>query len=82
VVRVLAFSFQLNGKHFPCAVIRWFNQIGDTTDPDTGQWRHAESDLPFERIPRTVTVVEVSDISVGFKFVAPQLEHQDRGKIS
>jgi hypothetical protein len=36
VASVLAFSFQLNGKHFPCAVVRWFNQIGDTTDPDTG----------------------------------------------
>jgi hypothetical protein len=31
-------SFQLNDEHFPCAVVRWFNQIGDTTDPDTGMW--------------------------------------------
>ena len=39
VPRVLAFfSFRQNGKHFPCAVIHWFNQIGDAPDSDTGMW--------------------------------------------
>jgi hypothetical protein len=39
VARVLAFfSFRRNGKYFPCAVIRWFNRIGDAPDPDTGMW--------------------------------------------
>ncbi|OAX31919.1 hypothetical protein K503DRAFT_702939, partial [Rhizopogon vinicolor AM-OR11-026] len=37
VARVLAFfSFRWNGKHFPCAVICWFNHIGDAPDSDTG----------------------------------------------
>jgi len=39
VARVLSFfSFRQNGKHFPCAVIHWFNRIGDAPDSDTGMW--------------------------------------------
>lgn len=39
VARVLAFfSFRLNSRHFPCAVICWFDRSSDIVDPDTGIW--------------------------------------------
>ncbi|KAG2153474.1 uncharacterized protein EDB93DRAFT_1248739 [Suillus bovinus] len=39
VVRVMAFfSLRHHGRRIPCAVIRWFNRVGDAPDPDTGMW--------------------------------------------
>ncbi|KAG1847891.1 hypothetical protein F4604DRAFT_1661767 [Suillus subluteus] len=39
VARVLTFfSFRLRGKQYPCAVARWFNQVGDAPDDQTGMW--------------------------------------------
>ncbi|KIJ05455.1 hypothetical protein PAXINDRAFT_93461, partial [Paxillus involutus ATCC 200175] len=39
VVRVLAFfSFIFQGELYPCAVVCWFNHIGDEPDEDTGMW--------------------------------------------
>jgi hypothetical protein len=39
IVRVLLFfSFDLGGKVFPCALVRWFTVIGDGPDEDTGMW--------------------------------------------
>ncbi|KAG1732554.1 hypothetical protein EDB19DRAFT_2003517 [Suillus lakei] len=39
VVHVLCFfSFTVRGTTFPCAVIRWFDTVGDSADEDTGLW--------------------------------------------
>ncbi|KAG1844111.1 hypothetical protein C8R48DRAFT_750903 [Suillus tomentosus] len=39
VARVRAFfSFQYQGKVYPCAVIRWFDKVDDAADEDTGMW--------------------------------------------
>lgn len=32
------FSFTFRGSTFPCAVIRWFDTVGDSADEDTGLW--------------------------------------------
>jgi hypothetical protein len=39
VARVLTFfSFRLRGGFYPCAVVRWFNRVGNTPDDETGLW--------------------------------------------
>ncbi|KAG2121641.1 hypothetical protein BD769DRAFT_1361185, partial [Suillus cothurnatus] len=39
VARVCAFvSFQYRGEVYPCAVIHWFDKVGDAADEDTGMW--------------------------------------------
>jgi hypothetical protein len=39
VAHVMAFfSLRQHGKQVPCAVVRWFNRVGDAPDPDTGMW--------------------------------------------
>ena len=39
VVRVLTFfSFYFRGTYYPCAVVHWFNRVGDEPDEDTGMW--------------------------------------------
>ncbi|KAG2347028.1 hypothetical protein BDR05DRAFT_974138 [Suillus weaverae] len=39
VVRICAFfSFNYGGTTYPCAVVRWFNIVGDLPDEDTGMW--------------------------------------------
>jgi len=32
------FSFSLRAVRYPCAVIRWFDKVGDDADEDTGMW--------------------------------------------
>ncbi|KAG1902160.1 uncharacterized protein F5891DRAFT_1127780 [Suillus fuscotomentosus] len=39
IARVLCvFSFTFQGMTYPCAVIRWFDTVGDSPDEDTGMW--------------------------------------------
>ncbi|KIM63519.1 hypothetical protein SCLCIDRAFT_24187 [Scleroderma citrinum Foug A] len=39
VARVLCFfAFKTQGKQYPCAVVRWFDCIGDMPDETTGMW--------------------------------------------
>ncbi|KAG1759774.1 hypothetical protein EDD22DRAFT_782075, partial [Suillus occidentalis] len=39
VARIRAFfSFNYGGTLYPCAVVRWFDIIGDSPDEDTGMW--------------------------------------------
>ncbi|KAG0698924.1 hypothetical protein DFH29DRAFT_1016390 [Suillus ampliporus] len=39
IARVHAFfSFNYAGTAYPCAVVRWFDVIGDSPDPETGMW--------------------------------------------
>ncbi|KAG1857467.1 hypothetical protein F4604DRAFT_1589831 [Suillus subluteus] len=39
IARVMAFfSLSQNAKWVPCAVVCWFNRVGDAPDPDTGMW--------------------------------------------
>ncbi|KIK21860.1 hypothetical protein PISMIDRAFT_12004 [Pisolithus microcarpus 441] len=47
IARVFAFfAFKYKGIHYPCAVIRWFDKIGDSPDEDTGMWMVRPSFLP------------------------------------
>ncbi|KAG1850945.1 hypothetical protein F4604DRAFT_1687040, partial [Suillus subluteus] len=39
VARIMAFfSLRQHGRRIPCAVVCWFNRVGNTPDPDTGMW--------------------------------------------
>ncbi|KAG0704753.1 hypothetical protein DFH29DRAFT_801360, partial [Suillus ampliporus] len=39
IAHVMAFfSLQQHGRWNPCAVIHWFNWVGNAPDPDTGMW--------------------------------------------
>ena len=39
VARILAFfSFYFRGTHYPCALVHWFDRVGDKPDKDTGMW--------------------------------------------
>ncbi|KAH7923128.1 hypothetical protein BV22DRAFT_1016022 [Leucogyrophana mollusca] len=39
VARILCFfSFKHDHETYPCAVIHWFDKVGDTADEDTGMW--------------------------------------------
>ncbi|KAG2109010.1 uncharacterized protein F5147DRAFT_576357, partial [Suillus discolor] len=39
IAQVLTFfSFRLRDVRYPCAVVRWFNQVGNAPDDDTGMW--------------------------------------------
>ena len=39
IARVLCFfSFKTQGKQYPCAVVRWFDRVGDMPDQTTGMW--------------------------------------------
>ncbi|KAG2098388.1 uncharacterized protein F5147DRAFT_754784 [Suillus discolor] len=39
VARVRAFfSFRYRGRLYPCALISWFDKVGDAPDEDTGMW--------------------------------------------
>ncbi|KAG2140331.1 hypothetical protein BD769DRAFT_1384083 [Suillus cothurnatus] len=39
VTRVMAFfSLQQHSRPIPCAVVCWFNWVGNAPDPDTGMW--------------------------------------------
>ncbi|KAG1893112.1 uncharacterized protein F5891DRAFT_963491 [Suillus fuscotomentosus] len=39
VARVCAFfSFRYRGRLYPCALISWFDKVGDAPDEDTGMW--------------------------------------------
>ncbi|KAG1875828.1 hypothetical protein F4604DRAFT_1880739 [Suillus subluteus] len=44
VVRVICFfSFNHNWEVYPCALIHWFEKIGDDPDENTGMWMVAQS---------------------------------------
>ncbi|KAF8134320.1 Sec63 Brl domain-containing protein [Boletus edulis] len=57
IARVLAFfAFTCrDGRHFPCAIVRWFDKIGDSPDEDTGMWMVRPGYLP-NRSPNYVVI--------------------------
>ena len=62
---VLAFfSFSYRSVRYPCAVIRWFDKIGDRPDEDTGMWKVRPSTLP-NCLPHFVVIhIVPSDLSI------------------
>ena len=48
IARVLTFfAFTCrDGRHFPCAIVRWFDKIGDSPNEDTGMWMVRPGYLP------------------------------------
>jgi len=61
VARVLCFfSFSFQGVLYPCAVIRWFDHVGDTPDNNTGMWI-VKPAIMEARQPKT-TVIHLDSI--------------------
>ena len=52
------FLFSYKSVHYPCAVICWFNKIGDRPDEDTGMWKVRPSTLP-NHSPHFVVICQV-----------------------
>ncbi|KIK81549.1 hypothetical protein PAXRUDRAFT_155864, partial [Paxillus rubicundulus Ve08.2h10] len=61
VAHVLCFfSFNYWGTTYPCAVIRWFDRVGDGPDKDTGMWIVRPS-FNMRNLPN-ITIVHVDSI--------------------
>ena len=70
VARILAFfSFRFNGCYYPCAVVNWFDRVGDYPDEDTGMWmvrpqfnqrnQHSHSIIHVDTIYRAAHLIPV-----------------------
>jgi hypothetical protein len=35
----LLFSFDYDGKMYPCALVHWFKRVGASPDSETGMWK-------------------------------------------
>jgi len=47
IARILSFfSFRYQSELYECAIIQWFDKIGDVPDEDTGMWMVCPSSLP------------------------------------
>jgi hypothetical protein len=82
VARVLTFfSFTYRAVLYPCAVVRWFDTVGDSPDEDTGMWlvqpAHKANNSPnisiihIDAIYRAAHLIPV----YGARFVSPNLMH-------
>ena len=61
IVRVLTFfSFVFHDKQYPCAVVQWFNRVGDEPDADTGMWIVHPTSTRDRR--RAISVIHVDTI--------------------
>ena len=61
---VLLFSFEFRSIHYPCALVKWFIQVGDEPCPVTGMWRvqpeHHDNDQ--DESSRVVSVIHLESI--------------------
>lgn len=80
VARVCAFfSFRYRGEIYPCAVIRWFDKVGNAADEDMGMWivRPGGSDehaiIHVDAIYRAAHLIPV----YGTEFLPPGLKYYD-----
>jgi len=61
VARILAFfSFHFQGTYYPCAMVNWFDRVGDHPDEDTGMWL-VRSQIN-QRHQRTYSIIHVDTI--------------------
>ncbi|KAG1720918.1 uncharacterized protein EDB91DRAFT_1240359 [Suillus paluster] len=82
VAQVLTFfSFTYRAETYPCAVVQWFDTLGDLPDEDTGMWvvqpaHHANntpniSVIHVDSIYRAAHLIPV----YGSRFISPNLWH-------
>ena len=50
------FSFKYLGTVYPCAIIRWFDRIGDGPNVDTGMW------MVHTRNTQGITIIHIDTI--------------------
>ena len=61
---VLLFSFEFRSVHYPCALVKWFTQVGDEPCPVTGMWmvqpEHYDNDE--DENSRVISVIHLDSI--------------------
>ncbi|KAI5989293.1 hypothetical protein EDD15DRAFT_2198580 [Pisolithus albus] len=61
VARMLCFfSFKAGGVFYPCAIVRWFDRLGDAPDELTGMWMVRPSFTPNHQ--RNLAVIHIDTI--------------------
>ncbi|KAG1892811.1 hypothetical protein F4604DRAFT_1876051 [Suillus subluteus] len=80
VARVRAFfSFKYGGEIFPCAIVRWFDVIGDSPDEDTGMWMvhpaYGANRAPLHSIVHVETIYRAAHLIpiYGTHFFSPNI---------
>ncbi|KAG1856432.1 hypothetical protein F4604DRAFT_1883125 [Suillus subluteus] len=80
VARVRAFfSFKYGGEIFPCAIVRWFDVIGDSPDEDTGMWMvhpaYGANRAPLHSIVHVETIYRAAHLIpiYGTRFFPPNV---------
>ncbi|KAG2336476.1 hypothetical protein BDR05DRAFT_978785 [Suillus weaverae] len=69
VARVICFfSFKHNWEVYPCALIQWFEKIGDCPDEDTGMWMVAPSF--HEDSSRNLAVIHIKTVFCAAHLIA------------
>lgn len=54
------FSFSFNGELYQCAVVHWFDQVGDRPDEATGMWTIRPSSTPHRQ--HNIAVIHIDSI--------------------
>jgi hypothetical protein len=61
---VLLFSFEFRSVHYPCALVKWFTQVGDEPCPITGMWmvqpEHYDDDQ--DEGSRVISVIHLDSV--------------------
>ncbi|KAG1855909.1 hypothetical protein F4604DRAFT_1883171 [Suillus subluteus] len=80
VARVRAFfSFKYGGEIFPCAIVHWFDVIGDSPDKDTGMWMvrpaYSTNHAPLHSIIHVETIYRAAHLIpiYGTRFFPPNV---------
>ena len=80
VARVRAFfSFKYSGENFPCAIVHWFDVIGDSPDEDTGMWMvcpaYSANRAPLHSIIHVDTIYRAAHLIpiYGRRFLPPNV---------
>ncbi|KAG2111810.1 hypothetical protein BD769DRAFT_1357774, partial [Suillus cothurnatus] len=75
------FSFSHKAALYPCAVVCWFNTIGDLPDEDTGMWvvqpAHQANNAPHISVIHIDTIYCAAHLIPVYstQFVPPNLQH-------
>ncbi|KAI6008589.1 hypothetical protein EDC04DRAFT_2871475 [Pisolithus marmoratus] len=68
------FSFKYLGAEYPCAIIRWFDCVGDGPDPNTGMWKvrtHNAQDISIIHLDIIYRVAQLIPIYASHESVDP-----------
>ena len=82
VARVLTFfSFSYRAVLYPCAVVRWYDIVGDSPDKNTGMWvvrpSRRANNSPNISIIHVDTIYRAAHLIpiYGTRFISPNLQH-------